>query len=104
MNNNINDIAKLKYLPLGTIVLLKGAKKRLMVTGFCIYSDEQKRYFDYTGCIYPEGFISSTQNLVFDHNQIEKIIVMGYSDEEEKQFKKDLYQKLKDAINNNKQS
>lgn len=88
MNNN--DIAKLKFLPLGTVVLLKNAKKRVMITGFCVISEENKRVFDYTGCVYPEGVLTSKQSLVFDHDQIEKIFAIGYSDDEEKEFKKKL--------------
>ena len=53
-------ISEEKYLPIGTVVLLKGAEKRVMITGFCATelkeSDETKTW-DYSGCIYPEGFI-----------------------------------------------
>ena len=37
MNNNLG-----RFLPLGTVVLLKGAKKRLMITGFCSFDEEKK--------------------------------------------------------------
>ena len=77
-----------KYLPLGTVVLLKGGKKRLMITGFCVTAqDADGKMFDYSGCLYPEGMISSDKNCLFNHEQIEKIYFMGYSDEEDKQFK-----------------
>lgn len=84
-----------KYLPIGTVVMLKGGKKRAMITGFCSISGEDKsKVFDYSGCLYPEGFISSNQTLLFNHEQIEKIFHLGLVDEEEKQFK----QKLNDMI------
>lgn len=77
-----------KYLPIGTVVMLKGGKKRAMITGFCITPDEDKtKVYDYSGCIYPEGVIKSNQVLLFDHNQIEKIYHLGLIDEEEKTFK-----------------
>ena len=77
-----------KYLPIGTIVLLKGGKKRAMITGFCSTSQEdQSKIYDYSGCVYPEGYLSSDQVCLFDHNQIEKIFFVGYEDEEEKAFK-----------------
>lgn len=76
-----------KYLPIGSIVLLKGAKKRIMIIGFMASSNETKdKVFDYMGCIYPEGVISSDQSLVFNHDQIDKIYYIGYSDKEEKEF------------------
>lgn len=80
-----------KYLPIGTVVMLKGGKKRAMITGFCSISGEDKsKVFDYSGCLYPEGFISSNQTLLFNHNQIDKIYYLGLADEEEKQFKQKL--------------
>lgn len=84
-----------KYLPIGTVVMLKGGKKRAMITGFCTISGEdQTKVFDYSGCLYPEGLLSSNQTLLFNHDQIEKIYHLGLVDEEEKQFK----QKLKAMI------
>ena len=77
-----------KYLPIGTVVLLKGGKKRAMITGFCSVAQEnQEKIYDYSGCVYPEGYLSSNQVCLFDHSQIEKIFFLGYEDEEEKVFK-----------------
>lgn len=84
-----------KYLPIGSVVLLKDAKKRIMITGFCIIPKENdNQMFDYSGCLYPEGLISSDQTAVFNHDQIERIFCLGYSDEEEKQFKEKLIQEM----------
>ena len=84
-----------KYLPIGTVVLLKGGTKRLMITGFCVSSQEKKdEVWDYVGCLYPEGVLSTGTNCVFDHNQISKVIYMGLSDEEEKNFKKILVETI----------
>ena len=77
-----------KYLPIGTVVLLKGGTKRAMITGFCSVAQEnQEKIYDYSGCVYPEGYLSSNQVCLFDHDQIEKIFFVGYEDEEEKAFK-----------------
>ena len=35
--NNVGE----KFLPLGTVVMLKGASKRLMITGFCTMAAEE---------------------------------------------------------------
>jgi Uncharacterized protein conserved in bacteria len=79
---------KEKYLPVGTVVMLKGGKKRAMITGFCTSSnDNTEKVFDYSGCLYPEGFLSSEQTLLFDHEQIVQIYYMGLIDEEEEKFK-----------------
>lgn len=79
---------KEKYLPIGTVVLLKGGRKRAMITGFCSVAQEnQEKIYDYSGCVYPEGYLSSNQVCLFDHDQIDKIFFLGYEDEEEKAFK-----------------
>ncbi len=94
MNNNLG-----KFLPIGTVVLLKGAKKRLMITGFCSFDEAKKdKAYDYTGCLYPEGIISSKQMALFNHSQIEKVFYLGLRDEEEKQFKQNLINEVNKLI------
>ena len=90
--NNVGE----KFLPLGTVVMLKGASKRLMITGFCTMAAEDANsvMYDYSGCMYPEGVISSDQTALFNHDQIEKIYHMGLVDQEEKDFKVKLNQLL----------
>ena len=94
-----------RLIPLGSVVLLKGATKRVMVVGFLpTLEEDPSKVFDYMGCLYPEGIMSSKQNLVFNHDQIEKLICLGFSDEEEKKFKAVLnntdFNSMIDDINN----
>ena len=89
-----------KYLPIGSVVLLTGGKKRLMITGFAVRAKESaEKTYDYCGILYPEGMLTSDQTAVFDHDQIDKIFALGYSDEEEKEFKK----KLNELLNKQQQ-
>jgi hypothetical protein len=85
---------KEKYLPIGTVVLLKGGTKKVMITSYLIFSTgkdtKEKKMFDYGGCPYPEGIIESNYAVGFDHAQIDKIIHLGYEDEDQK--------KLNDAL------
>lgn len=88
-----------KYLPLGTVLMLKGGKKKLMITGFCAVSKEKEGIiYDYIGCLYPEGIITTDKNIVFNHSQIERLYAIGYSDDEEKKFKEN----LNNVLNNKK--
>lgn len=84
-----------KYLPIGTVVLLKGGSKRVMIYGFCCQGSESDKIYDYIGCLSPEGFISRDKNLLFDHDQIDKVINLGLVDEEEKAFKEKLNNVIK---------
>jgi hypothetical protein len=74
-----------------------------MITGFCtIPKENQKKVYDYSGCMFPEGFLVSDQVCLFDHEQIEKIYHMGYEDDEEKKFKNKLQEVLKKVIKTEK--
>ncbi len=87
-----------KYLPIGTVVMLKGGTKRVMIAGFCaIEGNDKKKMWDYSGCMYPEGFLTSNQTCLFNHDQIEKIFHMGLVDDEEKKFKETL-NKITDVL------
>jgi len=96
-----------KFLPIGTVVMLKGGTKRVMITGFCAFANEEKKnterkIWDYSGCLYPEGFISSDQVCLFDHKQIEELYHLGLcedEDSEEKQFKKTLNKIIEETNN-----
>ena len=80
-----------KFLPIGTVVMLKGGTKRVMITGFCaITGRDRSKMWDYSGCIYPGGFLNSEQICLFDHSQIVRIDHMGLIDDEEKTFKTEL--------------
>ena len=80
-----------EFLPVGSVVLLKGGTKRVMVTGFCsVDNDDKSKLYDYTGCLYPEGIINSNEICLFNNDQIEKVFFRGFEDEEEVTFKKAL--------------
>lgn len=85
-----------KFLPIGTVVMLKGGTKRVMISGFCAIEekDSERKMWDYSGCLYPEGFLSSNQTCLFDHEQIEKVYHYGLIDEEEEKFKAQLNELL----------
>lgn len=90
-----------KYLPIGTVLMLKGGKKRVMITGFCSVAEENKeKTYDYSGCLYPEGYLSANQVCLFDHEQIDKIYHLGLIDEEEKAFKVKLESFMKNLDTN----
>lgn len=80
-----------RYLPIGSVVLMRDAKKKVMITGYAVKSpDFGEKIFDYIGCLFPEGVISSDKNLLFDHKDIQQIFAIGYSDDEQKNFSKKL--------------
>ncbi|MCY8640595.1 DUF4176 domain-containing protein [Bacillus haynesii] len=76
-----------KLLPSGSIVLLEGGTKKLMIYGRKqIVVSEDPKMFDYIGVFYPEGYINPEYTFAFNHSDIEKVIFEGYEDEEEREF------------------
>ena len=84
----MNEQIREKYLPVGSVVLLKDGTKRVMVNGFCTMdATNPSKVYDYSGVLFPEGALSSDQTLLFDHNQIVRIDHIGLEDQEELDFK-----------------
>lgn len=92
-----------RFLPIGTVVLLKGATKPIMITSYCVFPknfqlDEagkkippEKKIYEYAGCTYPEGIIDNDLTCAFNHNQIDKVLFKGFTTEE--------YKKLNEVLN-----
>ena len=94
---------KERFLPIGTVLLLKGGKKEVMITSYCIFPTNiqikdgkevhpDKKLYEYGGCIYPEGILDSNMAFAFNHDQIEKIVYLGYESDKQKELSKILNQ------------
>ncbi len=43
-------------LPIGSVIMLKGGVKKLMITGIKVSTEDQpEKFYDYIGVFYPEG-------------------------------------------------
>ena len=85
----------MEFLPLGSIVQLKGGVKKIMIIArgaFAVVKGE-KRYFDYGACTYPEGVIGDPL-LYFQHKDIQKVVYCGYEDEDEKLMQENIKNNL----------
>ena len=81
------------YLPIGSIVLLKGGNKRVMIYGRQQYQAETEKEWDYIACLYPEGNINESFMYLFNEEEIEKVYFLGFQDEEEENFKSEVLNK-----------
>ncbi len=75
-----------EYLPIGSIVLLKKGKKKVMIYGRRQSRINENQEFDYIACLYPEGNINENYMYLFNHEDIETVVFRGYSDIEEEIF------------------
>ncbi len=99
MNNN-----DLKYLPYGTVVKLKFDDRYYMITGLQIeINDKENRkkyYCDYISIPLPQGYTGEDQMMLFNSENIEKIIFNGYMDKKISSF----YDDIKWSVNRRKKN
>jgi len=75
-------------LPIGSVVLVGNSKKKVMIIGVCQKGgSEEQKIWDYTGVIYPEGFLDPQKMFLFNNEQITKVYALGYQDAEQIAFK-----------------
>lgn len=65
------------FLPLGSVVILKGSVKKLLVVSRG--SIVEGEFFDYGAFLYPEGLID-TNIAYFNRDDILKVVFEGYAD------------------------
>lgn len=74
-------------LPIGSVVLLKEANKRLMIIGRIQAKEGDKTVYDYSACYYPEGIVDPSSIFFFNHDAIDQLYFIGFQDREEIEFK-----------------
>lgn len=89
-----------KYLPIGSVVMLKEGTKRTMIIGYYVISEDGNKY-DYAACLYPEGVLTSDKTLLFNHDQIDEVYAKGFMDEEQKEYMNKLKELISEKEGNN---
>ena len=79
-----------ELLPIGSVVLLNGGEKRLIIMGVVQINPEDDNEYDYLSCLYPEGFTGPEHIYLFNHEDIEQIFAEGFTDEEYFSFREAL--------------
>lgn len=81
------EMNKERLLPIGSVVLVKGSIKKLVIVarGLAAKENEGLKIYDYGAVTYPEGLVG--ENLLnFDADSIEEVIYEGYSDKDEERM------------------
>lgn len=74
-----------KYLPIGSVVTLNGGTKKLMIIGRSQICQDVS--YDYSGCLFPEGYLNKDSLYVFNNEDIETLYYVGMQNEEEFAFR-----------------
>ena len=73
-------------LPVGSVVLLKNATKKLMIIGILQVKPDEEKLYDYLAVPFPEGYMGESNNFLFCHEDINDIVFMGYENPERAEF------------------
>ena len=102
--------SKEKFLPIGSVVMLKGGTKPVMITSFCIFpigkvydkfgevNTSGIHSYDYGAVFYPEGYVRTDRTFAFNHEQIDKVLFMGLETEKHKFYSTELKKMLNNSI------
>ena len=82
----MRNVSVRDLLPIGSVVMLKGAQKRLMIFGVCQTEAETQQEYDYIGVLYPEGNMGEEIRFMFNQSDIEEVGFTGDSDDERTAF------------------
>ncbi|MBO6134279.1 MAG: DUF4176 domain-containing protein [Lachnospiraceae bacterium] len=76
-----------ELLPIGSVVLLRNGRKKLMIIGIKQADAENPSViFDYSGVMYPEGYLGEKSFFLFNHKDIVDVIFTGYTNVEREEF------------------
>lgn len=82
-------------LPIGTVVQLKNYDVRVIIAGYCSVTEKNPDYtWDYSGFVFPIGYLGEDSIVSFDTEEIQQIITYGFQDEEQIRYMEDLKQVL----------
>lgn len=83
-----------KFLPIGTVVKLKEVDRLAIIAGYFPKGTARGGYvWDYSAFPFPEGMIDNDKVIQFDNEAIERVLVMGYQDEQQMKFIRVVMQK-----------
>lgn len=75
-----------ELLPIGSVVLLKNGKKKVMIFGVKQMDNATGKEYDYISVLYPEGNMGEAGQYLFNHSEVEQVFFKGYEDAEREEF------------------
>jgi hypothetical protein len=82
VQTDTSDSAMKRFLPLGSVILLRGSTQECMIVGRAVVMKESNKFVDYEGVLFPEGMIDGNV-LYFQAAQIYRVLHEGLVDEAE---------------------
>lgn len=75
---------KVDFLPLGSVVVLKGGAQRVIIVGrgLNVANEGETYFFDYGGVPYPTGIVGDRM-AYFNQDAISRVFFRGYADDQD---------------------
>lgn len=67
-----------KLLPIGSVVSLHEATRKIMIIGLSVKVKETNTIYDYIGLPFPEGYIDNEKMFLFFAKDIKDVHFLGY--------------------------
>ena len=94
VSNTSIEYNEVEFLPIGSVVLLKGGNKRIMICGRIQAQAGSDIIYDYSACYYPEGIVDPQSMFFFNRDAIETVYFRGYEDQDELDYRHDVLDQL----------
>ena len=98
-NSDTSKLLERKFmrelLPLGSVVALYNGTKKLMVIGRIQKAVESDEVYDYSACLWPQGYINKDYVYLFNQEDIRCLYHIGHQDTEEFNFRFILDEEMK---------
>lgn len=78
---------KNELLPIGSVITMQGAKRKLMIIGTGVKDKDSNKSYDYVAVPYPEGYLAAEAMFLCDHTDIERIDFLGFVNAEFQAFR-----------------
>lgn len=76
----------MELLPIGSVIRLREATKSLMIIGVCQTNEGNGKTYDYLGVLWPEGNMGDGSQVLFNHDDVERVEFCGLNTQERKDF------------------
>ena len=83
-----------EFLPVGSVVMLNGGNKRVMICGRIQAQAGTDVIYDSSACYYPEGILDPKSMFFFNRGDIETVYFRGYEDQEELDYRHEVLEQL----------
>lgn len=79
-----------EFLPIGSVVLLEGGNKPIMICGRVQAMAGSDEIYDYSACYYPEGILDPSSMFFFNRGDIAEVRFVGFEDQTELDYRAQL--------------